>query len=323
MSESNREVLFIIGSPRSGTTWLQLLLAQHPGVATNKETQLFTQYVKRLQDRWLEELREAEAGTTNGLSRIMSEHEFLFAVKGFCDRVLDKLAEDVPDAQVVLEKSPEHGLHAETILSLYPEAWFLHIVRDPRAVSNSFRHAAAKWWAWAPSGPIETTRRWRKNVLAGRHVASLTPRYHEIRYEDLSDRGDEVLLGILNWLGLSGGPEFCQQAIAACDIERLRRGSGGSTTQPWEVGKEPEGFFRAGKQHGWVEDLPASDVGLIEYEAGDLMLELGYQRVSTSGRGPASPNRQRLHAIVSWLQEANRELWHRVDWRLGRLRRGM
>lgn len=323
VNPSKKETLFIIGSPRSGTTWLQLLVAQHPDVATNKETQLFTQYVSRLQERWAEELREAATGTTNGLSRIMSEDEFLHAVKGFCDRVLEKLSADAPEARFVLEKSPEHALHAETILKLYPEAWFLHIIRDPRAVSNSFRHAAGKWWTWAPSGPIETTRRWKRNVVAGRQIAELTPRYREVRYEEISEGGTEVLEGIFAWLGLEANREFSEEALAACDIDRLKVGALANQDQPWAVGREPEGFFRAGKQDGWKSELTARQVRLVEHEAEELMLELGYDPAQPTNRKKGTPHRVRAHRVVDWAQRATRDLWHRVDWRLGRMRRKM
>ena len=41
----DEDLLFIVGSPRSGTTWLQLLLAGHPEVATRGETHLFEHFV--------------------------------------------------------------------------------------------------------------------------------------------------------------------------------------------------------------------------------------------------------------------------------------
>jgi hypothetical protein len=311
----NRRHLFVVGSPRSGTTWLQLLLARHEEIATHKETQLFTQYVTRLQERWEEELEEAENGTTNGLSRVMSENQFFDAVKALCDRVFDRLAEEKPGAAIVLEKSPEHGLHAETILRLYPEAEFIHIIRDPRAVSNSFRHAARKWWSWAPSGPVSTTRRWRENVEVARRIPELTDRYREVRYEDLLSEGPSILQGLFDWLSLEASPGFCAEAVEACAIEKLKRGDG-SGSQPWEVGKEPEGFFRAGKAEGWREELSKGAIRVIEHEAGTLMDELQYPRVFKRGRRPF---RSWCHDLFRTSHGAGRDLGERVAWRLRRL----
>lgn len=40
-------IVFIVGSPRSGTTWLQRLLATHPQIKTGQESRIF-EYVGAL-----------------------------------------------------------------------------------------------------------------------------------------------------------------------------------------------------------------------------------------------------------------------------------
>lgn len=315
---TRRSRLFVVGSPRSGTTWLQLLLAQHPEIATGRETQLFTQYIARLEDRWVEEQREAEMATTNGLTRVLSGREFQEAIRGFCDRVFDKLAEGNPEASVVLEKSPEHSLHAETILGIYPDAWFLHMIRDPRAVSNSFQHASDEWWTWAPGGPIETTRRWQANVMAGREIANLTTRYREVRYEDLLERGPENLLEIFDWLGLEADLSFSRQAMDACEIDNLKR-SGGSAEQPWKTQEEPQGFFRSGRKDSWRSEMPRLAIAIVEREAAGLMSELGYEPVSKAQGAGRVRLRIALHDRARGLRRFLHHLLHRVDWRVDRM----
>lgn len=316
---SGANIIFIVGSPRSGTTWLQLLLAQHPDIATDKETQLFTQYVSRLQERWHEEVDEAQVGTTNGLTQIMTETQFLTAVRGFTDRVLGSLAKDNPTAKFVLEKSPEHALHASTIMKAYPDAWFLHIIRDPRAVSNSFRHAARDWWTWAPSGPIETTRRWRRNVSAARDIASFTSRYNEVFYEDLHRSGEDELRRLLSWLGLAADDDFCREAIKACHIENLKDGQT-HEDQPWELDEEPDGFFRVGNRDSWRDELTRCQISTVEQEARGLMCELGYDLIQSryAGRYMAAL-RLRLYQALKVGYNFCRMVAHSIDWRLKRL----
>lgn len=313
-----REHLFVVGSPRSGTTWLQLLLAQHEQIATGKETQLFAQYVSRLRERWAEEQREARAGTTNGLTRVLDEAEFDKAIRCFCDSVFASVSRENAAATFILEKSPEHSLHAESILRVYPNAWFLHIIRDPRAVASSFRHAAASWWAAAPAGPVETTLRWRKNVIAGRAIATVTQRYKEVRYEDLLEDGEDVLLNLFAWLGLEADAEFCRAAVAACEIGNLR-GPAKDVVQPWSLEQEPDGFFRSGQKDGWSEDLSAIDVAVIERKAGSLMVELGYRPTSLARRRYRALLWANMHGVLSHIYAGGRNLSHRIDWRLRRL----
>lgn len=38
-------VVFLVGSPRSGTTWVQRLLASHPQIQTGQESHLFAAYI--------------------------------------------------------------------------------------------------------------------------------------------------------------------------------------------------------------------------------------------------------------------------------------
>src|SRR5947208_10995760 len=44
--------VFIVGAQRSGTTWLQRLLASHPAIAGGQESHLFSGYLAPLWQRW-------------------------------------------------------------------------------------------------------------------------------------------------------------------------------------------------------------------------------------------------------------------------------
>ncbi len=53
---SSPSVVFLVGAPRSGTTWLQHLLGAHPRIATRQETDLLNEtWPERFSpyDRWL------------------------------------------------------------------------------------------------------------------------------------------------------------------------------------------------------------------------------------------------------------------------------
>ena len=57
----SKSFIFIVGSPRSGTTMLQILLASHPQVASTVEQTLYQHYVKQWLDTWESEVRNIEA----------------------------------------------------------------------------------------------------------------------------------------------------------------------------------------------------------------------------------------------------------------------
>lgn len=144
---------FVFGAPRSGTTWVQLLLARHPKVATAQETHLFGRYLKGLWEgwRWDEEER-AERGV--GISDLVTEEEFLDLCRGFSDAVLERIARRVEGAELVVEKTPGHARCLGLVRKLYPEAHLVHVLRDPRAVAASLLRASRTWASgWAPTGP--------------------------------------------------------------------------------------------------------------------------------------------------------------------------
>lgn len=140
------QYVFIIGCPRSGTTWLQLLLSQHPNVATVPETQIFAFYLARLKQQWEYEHRAervAAAGKA-GLSRVLSQERFDALCRDMAKGVLDEIAARNPEATHVLEKSPSNALYASWIQRMFPTARFVHVIRDPRDTVASLMAADRK-----------------------------------------------------------------------------------------------------------------------------------------------------------------------------------
>ncbi len=304
--------LFVVGSPRSGTTWLQLLLDQSPRVATAPETQIFAYYLDHFRKQWIEEHEGVGARLQGraGLSRLLSDEEFL----GLCGRtareVLDRIAADNPAASVVVEKSPRHAVLVEWILSIFPDAWILHVVRDPRDAAASMVKAGWSWGAaWAPRNPIDAGRLWLKHVNAARAARDLTPNYREIRYEDLRADTAPELQSLLRWLGLPADDEFVAEAIRNCDLKRLRKDADGADL-PVPGKRSPKGFFGKGSVGGWRETLGARGGRLVESVCYDTMISCGYQPEQVRNGRPTT--RIVLHDAVRRIRES-------IDWQLQRL----
>lgn len=275
---------FIVGAPRSGTTWVQLLLAQHPDVATAQETHLFTRYLAALWDGWKRE-RRPEVKRDLGISELMSTDEFLGQCREFSDAVLDRIAARSPGATTIVEKTPGHVLQAALIRELYPDAKFVHVLRDPRAVVASMRRAGQGWGAWwAPTGIITCAETWLKHVSAGLSVSN-DPRWLTVRYEDLIEDCPDALGRIFDFLDLESGSSFCDEACRRCQIDRLQEGISPSD-MPWNLEHEPDGFFGSGKVDSWRHELTSSEVGRIEYVTSEMMERLGYLSDNRGGIRP-------------------------------------
>lgn len=269
--------VFIIGCPRSGSTWTSFLLAQHQKVATLQHLKLFD-YLIRM-DQWherkanyaftIDPLSKEQTKDYNlRLSETMPLERFHGMLGDFAKSILNFAGEIRPGVEMIVDKTPENCHHADFILDTIPDAYFLHIIRDPRSTFCSHRSAAETWAKWDfPSKSNDGARYWKHDVEVSLDVKNKTERYHEVRYEDLKDNGPTELAKILSWLELDGDAEFIEKALAASSKDKVR-----TTTEL------PENFVRKVPKGGWRDELSKGDLGTIEYLAGDLMEKLGYER---------------------------------------------
>lgn len=293
---SGHEPVFVVGCQRSGTTWVQLLLARHPHVSTANETHLVNRFLGPAVRAW-DELSEDPRDV--GLPTLCSGSEFLDTVRGLGREVIARIAE--PGARVVVEKTPDHALWGDELLQLFPDARILHVVRDPRDVCSSLLAAGRDWGShWAPRSTYEAASRWNRYVEAARGIRPGGGDLRlEVRYEDLHADPESELGRMMEWLELEHGDDFLARAVEATDISRLREGDGDS---PWELADEPDGFFRKGESGGWKRDLRGSDVRLVEHVCREHMDTYGYERSTMTARlgvPPAALIRRRLREWVA------------------------
>ena len=269
------DLAFIVGSPRSGTTWLQMLLLQHPTIVSVQETHVFSEWIAPLLSTTA---RQREAGRTVGLSAILDHDQMVDIARSIYGAVIDRAVDGHPDAGVFVEKTPGHVRFVRTILELYPEAKILHVVRDPRATVASIVAASQSWGrSWAPSDVASAARLWRRSVVAGRQIPELTDQTMEVRYEDLAADGPAVLLGVLLTLGIASDADECRGFVAACTPEAL---AGGDVAGPTGMRGPVAETARRAVADGWRTELSPAEVRAIEWICRREMEQLGYEPVS-------------------------------------------
>jgi sulfotransferase family protein len=184
-----------------------------------------------------------------------------------------------PNASVILEKTPQHAKVWREILKIFPDAYFLHLVRDPRSVVASLQAAQATWGSrWLSPHLVDYCTQWRHYVEQGREIAKHTQNYIEVRYEDFIADGQQTLRSVLAWMGVERTPTECDEIIGRYSIDKLRSGAVAET--PWNLASEPQGFYRRGTAEGWASDLSANQIFLVETMTKDGMSIFGYQPVS-------------------------------------------
>jgi hypothetical protein len=147
--EEGLRPLFLLSPPRSGSTLLQRLLATHREIATVSEPWLLLPVVYSLRDtgvlaeyghrRSVEAIhdfcRALPAGTTTYLSELASAARRMYALA----------ARD--GAKYFLDKTPRYGLIANELFSMFPDAAFVFLWRNPLAIVASIIETwgGSKW----------------------------------------------------------------------------------------------------------------------------------------------------------------------------------
>jgi len=273
-----RPPVFIVGCPRSGTSFLYHLLLSAGGFA-RFHTQMNVFDVlepifgdfsspankKKMMQEWL----RSKAFAVSGLEAGEIEAKVMADCRNGSD-FIHIVMDDVARKQGVdrwIDSTPTNIPHMLRIARDFPEAQFIHIIRDARDVALSLdkRH-------WSRPLPWDKRRSllaaglyWEWIVRKGRaNGATLGPRYLEVRYEELVNQPQQALQRI---------GEFLHQPL---DYARIQEASVGSVKKPLTSFKEDltEGHFSPVGR--WKEKFPADQLVWFERLVGSYLQERGY-----------------------------------------------
>jgi hypothetical protein len=255
-------MIFNVGSRRSGTFWLQRIVTAHPEVAAvPSETHLFSSGIAPLFECFQHSLR-----SSTKVGEVYVEREAaLDAVRDLCDIVFAGVVE--PGTTRIAERTPLHALHLDLIAAIYPDARFVHVVRDGRDVARSI--AAQEW---GPSSIEEAAAEWRSAILAARGAGLPADLYREVRYEEILRDPAAVVSDLYEWLGLPATGDVVAEAVSEAGIGA-------------NLGGAPSGISVA----KWREAYSDADLAAFDRVAGDVLRELGYPAVDAAAPAPPAP----------------------------------
>ena len=216
-SDYNGEnLVFIAGCPRSGTTWIQRLIASHPMIRTGQESFILPWYVHPIAQRWSRELRN-KAPASIGLSAYLDEKQGRELIKHYVQLLFDSVAGDLKPGMLFLEKTPDNSFYIKEVVEYLPRAKMIHIIRDCRDVVSSLL-AASKTWGFKPWGDLNSysaAKLWVRHLDAVKRSRQLIPsgQFFELRYESLMERAEDVLDEIFNFLGIDWPREQISEAV--------------------------------------------------------------------------------------------------------------
>jgi len=279
-------LVFLVGAPRSGTTWLQRMLASHPRIVTGQESGLFDTYIGPQIRAFRRDLDPEISGRgCLGLGCYFTEKEFKTLLEEYLQRILHVMLAPVGNGQLFLEKTPSHALYLQELVEFLPKSRILHLVRDGRDVAASLLAAARSWGRnWAPNSAAAAATMWKRHVEAVIAAKKTLPEnsFLEIRYESLVDDPPGTLATIFSFLGLATLEGEIEEYVLVNNRCAAQNGSwtpipvsGEALIQGFSSCQEPRGFV-APAPEPWEKRLSAAELHEILAVAGGLLEELGY-----------------------------------------------
>ena len=188
--------VFVIGSPRSGTSVLAWAVAQHRDMWTGPEADFPYQFGRtRELDRIWNLCAKRESGW---LARHEVSREEYLACIGLG---LDQLFRTRSKGRRWIDSSPANVLVGPMLARLFPNAKFLHIVRDGRWVVNSLLNSGID--VRAARDFNTATKTWNTYVNAGRKFGETHPdRVLEVRQERMERDPASVMREVQRFLDL-------------------------------------------------------------------------------------------------------------------------
>lgn len=221
MKSSPRKVLFILGIGRSGSTMLDLMLGSHSEGFSLGEISKVPEIYQRNptpsafcpnSSFWEERFTQVEArhlamGLSGQRLHRLIPLKLEKAVREFThtDAVLNPytlLFDKIPKSLLVdSSKYPDwvgRRLQAREFTGGRIQAYICHMVRDGRAVLNSYLRA------YPNLSVRQVSQRWLDNLLACEAIFDRFPYDYkmQVRYEELATKSEQTMQKVCEWLGL-------------------------------------------------------------------------------------------------------------------------
>lgn len=299
--------VFMFGMERSGTTLLSMMVGAHPEIAVPLSTTgMWYQFQAQLDNYSKSTMGLDLKRLINDIlshERIklwdaqLSQKDVLAALKGECleDCLLAFHASYAHKKGKPYWASMDiaHMDHVSLLNQWFPDARFIHIIRDPRDVALSYRG-----YRYGSSNMLECAQNWTRGVEGSLREGAVlgSERYYVLRYEDLILKPEDSLKNLCDFLGVAYAPQMLEYG------EMVSQKVPNNKRDLWPIlDQKPQ----ADKVERWRRELNSAQCAIIEDWTKDLLSKLNYP-ISIKGNRP----------FLSFLLE----LWYFAD-RGGRFNR--
>lgn len=283
----DRKLFFIVGMPKSGTTWVQHILNNHSDIVCRGESHffdiLFPQIQRCFQHYNKEILQqggivahlEEYGGHVESLNYKIDDMHLVLLYSIFT--MLQKWVNANEDNLILGEKTPDTIRHLNLLTSLLPQAKIIHVIRDGRdcATSGWFFNTSGMKENHVPARSFDDhvcrfLKQWKSNVTVAQTIGNkLGDRYYEVKYEDLLEQPNREVTRLSRFLGVNEDKQTIENCVYNARFEKM-----GDGHQQGEDHKTA--FVRKGIGGDWKNHFSSELNKRAWSMAGDLLELLEY-----------------------------------------------
>lgn len=293
---SDKSPVFILGNPRSGTTLFRLVLTAHPKIGIPPESEFIVAAFKRfgsvrcfdasalealksdlngdvvnLGEQWKVDINELFCDSDNFLGKDYA---------GVCSQLYRQfqIIRGFEQIEIWGDKNNAYGNYVDVLTYLFPSARFIHLVRDGRAVLNSYKkletNPGHKYAPILPKTAQSVALRWVDTVSRiDRHLSRLAPENHlTVRYEDVLSNFVPEIGRVCKFLGI----EYESKMLHFDQLNRRHE------LEPHEYGWKKNTYkpLDSKKAVSWRTELAMQEMEIFERQAASILCRFDYPLVS-------------------------------------------
>jgi len=287
-------MIYIVGNSRSGTTLISRILSRHQDVYVLNETHFYDSHWDIRKNFYLYEkddlikiINQMLTIERKGIYRKseyeeypkdaeeiyqnynkLNVHDYSSFIMVFMKTVAIRNNKIIPGDQ-----TPRHIFVINELLNLNENSKFIHMIRDPRAISlsqknkwkASLRSKQPKFEVWRTRinyHPITMSLLWNKVIDAGNR-ARLMHGYgciKSVKFEELTSNPENCVRDVCTFLGL----KFNKNML---DVDVSMSSNTGNVVKG----------INSSVANKWVEGLTSTEIRIVEFICGSRMKKIGYE----------------------------------------------
>lgn len=289
-------IAFLVAKERSGTTLLQTMLDSHPNICAPLESRFVLHLKSKYQNKkiWSQHLKEIF------LKDLFKEQKIVLLWELNLEDLKQRLADlgeettygevckqvyvssrsfhPKESIQLIVDKNPIYAIMIPLLQEIYPEAKFIHLVRDYRGNASSIRSLNKK------VGIKRLGKGWvMTNLEIEKSKKQFPSHFITLRYEDLLDKPKEELQRILKYFGLVFHPSMLtyNERISKAISDYVERSPNEKVKKVREIGiasvhKNLSNPIISSFKDKWKQTLSKKDIEILEKSSGGFAEKYGY-----------------------------------------------